>query len=116
MLFKWFSIFVIDKLLSDPDTVQRIRVHSRPPFPLDSDGSNDISSHEETLAAVDRETKGLMGTAGIATTTCDALLDMLEQTLWKQYRFTLPDRTLTTSPAFTNAVELALLGRSASTR
>jgi hypothetical protein len=69
MPFKYFSIFIIDKLLSDPDTLQRIRLHSRPPFPLDSEGSKDISSHEETAAAVDMETKGLIGTAGIATTT-----------------------------------------------
>lgn len=89
MLFKYFSIFVIDKVLSDPDTLQRIRVHSRPPFPLDSEGSKDIPSHEDTVAAVEIETNGLIGTAGMATTTCAAILDVLEQTLWKQYSFTL---------------------------
>jgi hypothetical protein len=83
---------------------------------LDSEGSKDIPSHEDTVAALDMETEGRIGTVGLETRTCPAVLNAFEQTLRKQYLFTFPAKTLTKSPGLTNAVDVALLGRSASTR
>jgi hypothetical protein len=62
------------------------------------------------------ETVGRIGTVGLETSTCPAILTAFEQTLRKQYLFTFPAKTLTKSPGFTNAEEVALLERSASTR